>query len=216
MAGRTPTEIILSITTKLFPRRKKEMILEYKLVHCVAHRLQPAVLDVSKDNSALETINNILKKLYKHYHISPKSTRELKEVASILEEKNVRPTRIGGTRWLPHSAKATEALVNGYRVLVTHFEEVKGAGQAASSKNVYERAVYLSEQLKDYNVLCIVLHIQYVLNITSILSLNFQKQNGSCMDAIIAMETACLKLTELKQGPGSKLQEFLKDSYDGQ
>ena len=46
-------------------------------MHCVAHRLELAILDAFK----FESILNELKDLYKHYHYSPKALRELNELA---------------------------------------------------------------------------------------------------------------------------------------
>ena len=112
-------------------------------VHCVAHRLELAVLSSIKEEKDLTAANDILKKVYKHYHRSPKALRELKAVAEVLSEHFVRPTRLSGTRWLPHFAKASEALMAGYKVLLTHFQHVAEAGPKDASAEVRGRAVFV-------------------------------------------------------------------------
>ena len=87
-------------------------------VHCVAHRLELAVLRSLKDQLVLGTVQDILKKIYKHYHFSPKALRELRSVAETMDESIIKPTRLQGTRWTPHFEKACRALIKDYQVRI--------------------------------------------------------------------------------------------------
>ena len=75
-------------------------------VHCVAHRLELGVLDAMKENKKLGKLQDSLMHLYREYHYSPKSLRELRMVAEALEEKVLKPVNLGGSRWLPYIHRA--------------------------------------------------------------------------------------------------------------
>ncbi len=64
----------------------------------------------------------MLKGIYKQYHYSPKAWRELKEVGNMLDQRNGKPTKLGGTRWLPHIERALNTVMKNYTVLLTHME----------------------------------------------------------------------------------------------
>jgi hypothetical protein len=72
----------------------------------------------------LVTVQDMLKKIYKHYHYSPKALRELKTIADSLEEKSIKPTNLSGTTWVPHISAAIKCLLKNYIVILSHFEHV--------------------------------------------------------------------------------------------
>ena len=79
-------------------------------VHCIAHRLELGVLDAIKGNKRLSRLQKVLQLLHVHYHYSPKALRELRSLAQALEEKVLKPTNLGGTRWLPYIHRATKVM----------------------------------------------------------------------------------------------------------
>lgn len=82
-----------SVATRLRENRPYVMT-----VHCVAHRLELGAQSALKQNTTLNTIYEILKKIHKHYHYSPKALRELRAIAEAMDEKILKPTRLQGTR----------------------------------------------------------------------------------------------------------------------
>ena len=77
-------------------------------IHCMAHRLELVFLKANKDNRHLEKIQEVLIHIYKQYHNSPKALREFRAIAEALEEKGLKPTNLGGTRWIPHISRALQ------------------------------------------------------------------------------------------------------------
>jgi hypothetical protein len=71
-------------------------------VSMAVNRLELSVLNAIKTNPMLVTVQDMLKKIYKHYHYSPKVLRELRTIAESLEEKSIKPTNLSGTTHLPH------------------------------------------------------------------------------------------------------------------
>ena len=63
----------------------------------------------------------MLKGIYKHYNYSPKALREIREIASVLEEDFILLVNILGTRWLPQ--RALVALLRNYQVIIAHFND---------------------------------------------------------------------------------------------
>ena len=47
-------------------------------------------------------VEDMLLRVYKFYHKSPLNKKELLEAQTSLEMKQLVPTRVGGTLWLPH------------------------------------------------------------------------------------------------------------------
>ena len=70
-------------------------------IHCVAHKLELAVLDGIKDVQYFAVLTEMLKGLYKHYHYSAKALRELEELSNVMEESCNRPVNVTGSRWVP-------------------------------------------------------------------------------------------------------------------
>lgn len=178
------------------------------VTHCVAHRLELGVLSAIKDNDMLTTVKDILLKVHKHYHYSPKALRELKTIAEAMEERCIKPKRLQGTRWLPHIMKASKALMDGYIPLRAHFEHVSQAGPNQATAEVKGRATYLANKLKDYRVLRFMVFLEDLLEIVSALSLKFQSNSLTCVDYLDALETANLMLVQLGQQPGDYYRAF--------
>ena len=65
----------------------KRLVPHIVVLHCVAHKLELAVLDAVKGVAYLQKFDDSLKAVFKMYYRSPKKRRELKEVGEIVEEK---------------------------------------------------------------------------------------------------------------------------------
>ena len=135
--------------------------------HCVCHRLELAAQEGIKDDPMLLVIQDMLKKLHKRYHYSPKALRELREIADALDEKIIKPTRLQGTRWIPHMNKSTKTLPRIFPVLVAHFEHVGEAGPGQATAEVRGRGRFPTTKLRDFRVLRFMFFFRDVLDILS-------------------------------------------------
>lgn len=59
------------------------------IIHCVAHKLELAVLDAVKRCPYLPTFEDTVKEVYKFYYYSPKRRREVNEIANIIDQDAV-------------------------------------------------------------------------------------------------------------------------------
>ena len=60
--------------------------------------------------------------LYYMFRKGPKQKKALKKTYTILNIKKILPTRVEGTRWLPHMFRAINVLIKGYRGLRSQLE----------------------------------------------------------------------------------------------
>ena len=186
------------------------------VMHCVAHRLELAVVDTLKEKgvTVLKTAEELLKLLWKHYQFSPKALRELRAISVVMEEKVLKPVRAVGTRWTPHMRKALQILLKCYPVILAHFEHVASPDYRASD-SVKGRAKKVSKELKDYEVVRGLHLVLDVLEVLSILSLRFQQDRVTLSGVLDAVETCNLSLIALSQQPGEQLQLFYDKCVDG-
>jgi hypothetical protein len=94
-------------------------------VHCMAHRLELVFKDVINDKTLASKFRILpfLEGLYSFYHRSSKNTTVLAAAAK-MEEVTGKPTRIGGTRWVPHLYLALSNFWKLQAALKRHFSEV--------------------------------------------------------------------------------------------
>lgn len=65
-------------------------------------RLELGLLSVQRDVSMIGQVYNLLYLIWKTYHFSPKSMRELKSLGAEIGVTVNAPSGVKGTRWLPH------------------------------------------------------------------------------------------------------------------
>jgi hypothetical protein len=85
--------------------------------------------------------------------------------------------------------------------------------QSKATPEVVGRATLLAQKMKNYKVLTFMFFMDDLLKIVSNLSLQFQKKGATCLDFRYSLQAAILDLIQLRQAPGSKLQELL-DNID--
>ena len=93
-------------------------------VHCCAHKLELAYKQSMEKEAIYDTLHNLLINLYYFYHNSPLNRSNLKASFSAVGKTCLIPSRVGGTRWLPHTLRALNNLWNGYSGLILHLNQV--------------------------------------------------------------------------------------------
>lgn len=94
------------------------------MIRCMNHRIELALKASMKSSTLFGKVDMLLSDLFHFYHKSPKQTSNLKETANALGVKYMKPTRIGGTRWVGHVQTALCKLWKGYEAFVTHLDQV--------------------------------------------------------------------------------------------
>ncbi|XP_016094174.1 zinc finger protein 862-like [Sinocyclocheilus grahami] len=78
--------------------------------HCMPHKLDLALLSVQKENPMIGKVYN-LNMVWKTYHFSSKSMRELRVFGEDLGIRVNSPSGVKGTRWLSHVSRSLETLL---------------------------------------------------------------------------------------------------------
>ena len=180
---------------------------------CAAHLFERGLLSAMTDEKFLVEIKEVLQGLYKHYHYSPKSVRELKGVAEALEQRVLKSVNVLGTRWAPHMYRALEVLLKrNYQAIFVHFNHT-AQGEDASPVMV-GRAKKVVSQLQNYKL---ILYMHFMLDILeqcSILSTTFQRDTCSLNMTNDALARFILSIEGLKHSNGPNLQRFLSEVTD--
>ena len=100
----------------------------------------------------MEIIYEVLQMIWKTYHYSPQSTRELQAIGNKLGVSVLKPTQVSGTRWLPHISRALKVLITPnsdgsgqYAAVLCHMDHL-----SATSKNAHikGRAKFVSDRMR--------------------------------------------------------------------
>ena len=98
---------------------KKEQPLLFTL-HCLAHRLELGFKGITEANTFMATFTELLFSIYNFYHSSALKRDNLKTSCAALGIKFLVPSRVGGTRWLPHTMQAPKKLWSIHPALMQH------------------------------------------------------------------------------------------------
>ena len=93
--------------------------------HCLNHRLELAVDDVTADLSGINHFKIFICNLQMHsvYSQSPKNKRELKEVGKNLDAQLLKIGMVLSTRWVARSHRTVLEVWNNYEALYQHFKD---------------------------------------------------------------------------------------------
>ena len=173
------------------------------VIHCVAHRLELAVLDAVKTCSYLNRFEDTIKSIFKFYFYSPKRRREVNEIANILEEDVVYYSGVQNTRWLASRHRAICALEKHFPTTVMHLQHKAGTSdeQGQQAKGI----------LKDLQSEKFVKYLYFMMDVTKVLSTlskTFQSDELCITDVVTSLETTLTILEQLRQEKGPQYKRF--------
>ena len=178
-------------------------------MHCVAHKLELAILDAFNDESILTELKDLLQGIYKHYHYSPKALRELNELAQVLELSVLKPVSLLGTRWTPHLHRGLKVFLHNFAIIYTHFQNTAAQGNGASAV-MQGRARKITTQMSDFKQVLFMHFMLDALDVVSHLSLVMQKDAVTLAEVKDSIERTRLSMQALVVRPGAKLSQFLE------
>lgn len=167
-------------------------------IHCMAHRLELSLKDVTKKVKTYERVNILLAGLYYFYHNSALNRAVLQktyEATKSQDEKLLIPTRVGGTRWIGHQVTAITHVITSYKFIVTHMEQLLETRERVSSDAKAKSKGFL-KLLKSKVIVGFMLFLLDVLAPLRHLSLNLQDRTAliSCQhDSLASALKAVLK-----------------------
>ncbi|XP_014672133.1 PREDICTED: zinc finger protein 862-like, partial [Priapulus caudatus] len=128
--------VMLGKTNGVVARLMREVQRPFiQTIHCSAHRLELAYKDATKSLDIFNKVDNMLLAIYLFYKNSPLNRANLKASFNTLAQKPLIPSRVGGTRWLPHIKRALENLLIGYEPIMQHLTQIQNPNDAAHRKD---------------------------------------------------------------------------------
>ena len=174
-------------------------------VHCVAHRLELSILDVIKDISYIGKFESVVKKVYEFYSRSPRRTKDLKEIADIMEDESIiKFTGILAVRWVSSKLRAVKALLHNWKCAVLHLEETSHS----TTRDDAAKATGLHAKLKQYNFVYFLHFMVDFLDEISKISVKFQQATSTFNEVQTALEYLIIQLASLKESSGPNLKTF--------
>ena len=119
----------------------------------------------------VEEVYDVLNLVWKTYHFSPKSTRDLKDFAGELGVNVLKPNQVTGTRWLPHVSRALKVFIKPaesktrddttgqYALVVYHMDHLSASSNNADIKGC---AKYIAKRTRDIQFAALSLFGRYV------------------------------------------------------
>ena len=192
--------------------------------HCLPHRLELALVEVQKSCHQVEVAYDVLQLIWKTYHYSPKSSRELQALASELGVNVLKPTQVSGTRWLPHISRALNVLIKPvgdgsgqYAAVLCHMDHL-----SATSKNsdIKGRAKFISEKIRSVSFAAFCHFLADMFGIISKLSLKMQRNDLILPVAVSLLHETVTNVQVLKSrpAPNGHLKRFMNilEESDGE
>ncbi|XP_062582895.1 zinc finger protein 862-like [Saccostrea cucullata] len=151
-------------------------------IHCLAHRLELGIKDAVKHtmSKSYDRAMTMLIGLYYFYSKSPKQKKELKSMFEVLDMTCSIPTRVDGTRWVPHTVKAINIFRRSYAAITSQLDN-------ASHKN--PKAEGLAKLAHDANVVAYLLMLKDILAPVTKLSLYLQREDTTLGDALVMVDS---------------------------
>ncbi|KAL8582332.1 hypothetical protein ACOMHN_037089 [Nucella lapillus] len=173
----------------------------------------------------VETVNDTLHLIWKTYHFSPKSKRELQTVCEELATRFYKPKPVKGTRWIPHLDRALKIFLKGqddlvmkggeYSAVAIHMENLK---ETSRNADVAGRGRKVSATMKDLQFAAFSHFLADVFQEISKLSLLLQSKDLILPCAIDGVESCFTSLDAMKTDPfpGGLLETFITECLEKQ
>ena len=194
---------------------KRDFSMEWLIVMwCVAHKIELAMLDAVKSNSAITQFEEHFKSVLGFYDkLHVKNRREAKSLAEILDEMYVHLPPIKEQRWVASKVRANQAMRKDYHILVSHLTTVAAGtpGHTQSTREV-KAGAYL-KYITSPRFLYMLHFLIDVLEIVKKMSLAFQSDDLLIFQVPEKVKACIVSLLALKKIPGPTMKIFM-ESYD--
>ncbi|XP_049922954.1 uncharacterized protein LOC126404036 [Epinephelus moara] len=186
------------------------------------------MLSVQRKTPMVDQVYSLLNMVWKTYHFSSKSMRELRALGVELGVRVNVPSGVSGTRWLPHVSRALQTLLKPGGGGRDH--QLQNPGQftavyyhmdhlSASSANadVAGRARKIKKMVEDGTFVAFCHFLADLFDAISKFSLLLQRNDVILPQAVNGLENllATVEAMEVRAKPGGKLAE-LKADLQGQ
>ena len=172
-------------------------------IHCSSHKLELAYKAVVKEVDLHKKLDKFLLDIYHFYHKSAPRRAGLRTSCKVLGIRCSIPTRVGGTRWLPHTERALKTVWRGYKVLITHLQQFEF--DSTAKPHIKAEAKGYINILTNKELMVFAHFLTDVVVCLSKVSLSFQRQGATLSDISCAIEGTIEHLEGMKTKGGPNL-----------
>ncbi|TRY59464.1 hypothetical protein DNTS_024407 [Danionella cerebrum] len=187
--------------------------------HCMPHRLELALLSAQKDSPWVGNVYNLLHIIWKTYHFSSKSRRELKCLGVKMGVSVNNPSGVKGTRWLPHVSRALDVLLKQEKKEVTledsgqytavnaHMDHL---AESSTNADVAGRAKHIKETMEDGSFRAFCHFLADLFSAISKYSLLLQRNDVILPQAVSSLRNLILNIEAMavRPCPSGQLASF--------
>jgi len=170
-------------------------------VHCIAHRLQLALVHASHSVDYLDEFQGVVNSIYKYYHCSAKRLSTLRKIQEVFDLAHRKFKEVFDVRWLSFRG-AVDAILCNLEPLIHALNEDKQQPGNATAQGLLKFVL-------TFDFLATVHMMSDVLGHLSRLSRLFQSRNIDFFHANLCFDACLTALKEMKCKPGPILQQFL-------
>jgi len=177
-----------------------------QVFHCMAHRLELAVKNAVDDVNAVSQFSILVDSIYKVYSMSPKNQRQLDIIAQNTAVHLNKVQKGFDLRCVFSSFTAVKSLLRDYPALHSHFVQC-ATDNTRSSK---ERSKFsgLAGKMQSWFVVAECVLLKDTLRLLKQLSLFFQSDTSTVINACAHISVVREKLLALKENCGKTEQKF--------
>ncbi|XP_051548136.1 uncharacterized protein LOC127437339 [Myxocyprinus asiaticus] len=150
-------------------------------IHCMPHRLELAILAIQKKEPKVSVLYDLLNLIWKTYHFSEKSKRELYVLGQELGVDICTSSSVKGTCWISHVHRALKVFLRHaqdkylatdegqYSVVLQHMEHLAIVSTTAEVQGRAKKGITLKENLKGFTDLTnpqLKQHMEAAINIS--------------------------------------------------
>ena len=183
--------------------------------HCLPHHLELPLLEMQRSCKLLETIYKVLQLIWKTYHYSPKSMRELQVMGTKLGVNVLKPTQVSRTRWLSHISWALKVMIEPgkegsgqYTAVLSHMDHLSAASKNTDVKG---RAKYVAEKMRSIQFSAFCHFLADMFEIIAKLSLKMQRNDLILPVAVSLLHetVANIEALKIRPVPNGHLAQFV-------
>ncbi|ROI15239.1 Zinc finger protein 862 [Anabarilius grahami] len=193
--------------------------------HCMPHRLELAMLSVQRKIPMVDHVYNLLNMVWKTYHFSSKSMRELRALGEELGVRLNVPGSVSGTRWLPHVNRALQTLLKPggkdkhlqnpgqFTAVYYHMEHLTAS---STNADIAGRSRKVKKMMEDGSFVGFCHFLADLFEAISKFSFLLQRNDVILPQAVNGIENllATIEAMSVRCKPGGRLAELLADLQD--
>ena len=120
-----------------------------KFFWCLSHRLELAIKDAIQND--MKEVETAMRDLYCIYQNSARRLRELRSLHEILKEgysfenRQIKPSKSSGTRWIDHKLRAMKAFVDKRGLYLAYIQNVVAGKSKQNDKAAHSKSYHVAK-----------------------------------------------------------------------